>query len=252
MIRIIYVLKSDSMEDEIRTETEQVSEEPDSENVQEIEISEQDASDTAADTGTIPAADGVPGSVAVEAYSWFDTILHAFLIIIAVFVLFTRMSTVDGDSMNPTLVDQQRLMISSFMYTPAYNDIVVVYARNLPNDDDSYGKAIVKRVIGIEGDTIHIDYENGRLYRNGELLPQEMKDGVLWEDGHMLNTYTNREEGLGGDFTVPEGCVFVMGDNRNNSTDSRSPFVGFVDKREIMGRAYLRVWPMNVFGSIYG
>ena len=236
------------MEDEIRTENEQVSEEQ--KNVQKIVNGEQAASNSASDA--VPAADGAPSVVSVEAYSWFDTILHAFLIIIAVFVLFTRMSTVDGDSMLPTLVDQQRLMITDFMYTPAHNDIVVVWAKNLPNDDDDYGKAIVKRVIGVSGDTIHIDYDNGRLYRNGELLPQEMKDGVLWEDGHMINTYTNRDEGLGGDFTVPEGCVFVMGDNRNNSTDSRSSMVGFVDVREIVGRAYLHVWPLNTFGGIYG
>ncbi len=238
------------MEDEIRTENEQISTEQES--VPEAVNDEQNASDAVADTGAVSAADGAPSYISVEAYSWFDTILHAFLLIIAVFVLFTRMSTVDGDSMNPTLVDQQRLMISDLFYTPAHNDIVVVWAKNLPNDENGSGKAIVKRVIGLEGDTIHIDYENGRLYRNGELLPQEMKDGVLWEDGHMLNTYTNREEGLGGDFIVPEGYAFVMGDNRNNSTDSRSPFVGFVDTREIMGRAYLRVWPLNTFGNIYG
>ena len=243
------------MEDEIRTtENEQVSEEQENENVQETAKDEQDGSAAvvAADTGAALAADGAPSYISVEAYSWFDTILHAFLIIVVVFVLFTRMSTVDGDSMLPTLVDQQRLMISDFLYKPAYNDIVVIWADKLPNDDDGYGKAIVKRVIGVEGDTIHIDYQNGRLYRNGELLPQEMKDGVLWEDGHMLNTYTNREEGLGGDFIVPEGCAFVMGDNRNNSTDSRSPFIGFVDTRCIMGRAYARVWPLNKFGGIYG
>jgi signal peptidase I len=189
---------------------------------------------------------------AVEAYSWFDTILHAFLIIIVLFVVFTRMSTVDGDSMLPTLVDQQRLMISDLLYTPAHNDIVVVWANWIPNDEGSYGKAIVKRVIGVAGDKIHIDYANGRVYRNDEQLSLEFIDGVLWEDGHRINTYTNEEEGCGGDFTVPEGYVFVMGDNRNNSTDSRSAMVGFVDTREIIGRAYLRVWPIGSFGNIYG
>lgn len=185
--------------------------------------------------------------ITAEVYSWFDTILHALVIMVAVFTFFTRMSTVDGTSMLPTLEDNQQLMLTDLFYTPTYNDIVVVWSDFLPNDEGGRGKAIVKRVIGLPGDTINIDYDNGRVYRNGELLEIEMKDGLLFEDGHQINSYTNEEEGSGGDFTVPEGCLFVMGDNRNGSTDSRSYLVGYVDERNIVGKAYMRIWPFNQF-----
>ncbi|MBR5088735.1 MAG: signal peptidase I [Ruminiclostridium sp.] len=196
----------------------------------------------------VPAADVKTGGVAGALYSWYDTLMHAFLAVVVIFLFLTKMSTVDGQSMEPTLLDQQRLMVTDFLYTPAYNDIVVVWAPDLPTDGDDNGKAIVKRVVGLPGDTISIDYINGRVSRNGELLPIEVNDGILYEDGHMINTYTNYEEGQGGEFTVPENHIFVMGDNRNNSTDSRSRMVGFVDMREIVGKAYLRVWPLDKIG----
>ena len=230
-------------------DTEQADEaaETDGAHVPEVLTAELSEEDNAA------AEDGESASVlSVEFYGWFDTLLHALLAVVAIFAVVTRMSTVDGSSMVPTLEDQQRLMISDFMYKPAYNDVVIVWANGIPNDLGTLGKAICKRVIGLPGDTINIDYENGRVYRNGEVLPIEMKDGVLYEDGHMINSYTNREEYLGGDFIVPEGHLFVMGDNRNNSTDSRSAMVGYVDIREVIGRAYLRLWPFDKFGGIYG
>ena len=187
------------------------------------------------------------GGIAAEVYSWFDTILHALAIMVAVFTFFTRMSTVDGTSMLPTLEDKQQLMLTDIFYKPAYNDIVVVWSDFLPNDDGGRGKAIVKRVIGLPGDTINIDYENGRVSRNGVQLEVELKDGQLTEDGHPINSYTNLEEGSGGDFTVPEGKLFVMGDNRNGSTDSRSYLVGYVDDRNVVGKAYMRIWTFNTF-----
>ncbi len=190
--------------------------------------------------------------IAAEVYDWFDSIFYGLLILTLVFVLVTRTTTVDGTSMLPTLEDKQLLLVSDFAYTPAYNDIVVVWSDTLPNDKDGYGKAIVKRVIGLPGDRISIDYWAGTVSRNGEVLEITEKDGVLYEDGHMINDTTRTDEGLGGEFTVPEGCLFVMGDNRNGSTDSRSRLVGFIDRRNVVGRAYLRVFPFDKFGGLYG
>ncbi|MBP5605867.1 MAG: signal peptidase I, partial [Ruminiclostridium sp.] len=110
---------------------------------------------------------------------------------------------------------------------------------------------IVKRVIGLSGDSIRIDFKQGYVYRNGEQLPLEVKDGFLYEEVHIINSYTNEEEGRGSEFTVPEGFIFVMGDNRNGSTDSRSFMVGDVDKRCIIGKAYVRVFPFDKLGGIY-
>ncbi len=190
--------------------------------------------------------------VAAEVYSWFDTLFFPLVIIMTIFTFFVRMSRVDGTSMVPTLEDGQQLLISSFMYQPAYNDIVVVWAERLPNElTGTAGKAIVKRIVGLPGDKIKIDFSEGRIYRNGEMLDIVEKDGLLYEDGHIINDYTHWEEGLGGDFTVPEGYLFVMGDNRNGSSDSRHPWIGYIDERDVIGKAYLRVWPLNKISGLY-
>ena len=192
-----------------------------------------------------------PYGFVADIYSWFDTLMCSFLVIIVLFTFFLRSSTVDGESMLPTLEDKQMLMVSDFLYKPAHNDIVVVWADGIPNEDGGLGKAIVKRVIGLPGDNIRIDFTNGYVYRNGEQLPLEVKDGILYEDGHKLNSYTNMSEGRGDEFTVPEGSIFVMGDNRNGSTDSRSYMVGDVDMRKIIGKALFRVFPFDKFGGLY-
>ncbi len=189
---------------------------------------------------------------AAEVLDWFDTVITSIVAIIVIFALITRLSTVDGGSMKPTLQDKERLMITDFAYTPARNDIVVVWADGLYNDvTEDWGKAIVKRVIGIPGDTISLDIAEGAVYRNGEKLSHEIKDGILYEDGHPINDYTMVNWDLNGEITVPEGYVFVMGDNRNDSIDSRDSRVGLVDMNNIVGKAYLRVAPFDRFGGLY-
>ena len=190
--------------------------------------------------------------IAAEIYDWFDSVFYGLLIVTAVFVLITRTSTVDGSSMFPTLEDGQLLLVSDFAYTPGYNDIVVCWSDTLPNDKGGLGKAIVKRVIGLPGDTINIDYKAGTVTRNGETLSVTETDGQLFEDGHMINARTKTDEGQGGDFIVPADSLFVMGDNRNCSTDSRSRLIGFIDRRKVVGRAYLRIFPFDKFGGLYG
>ncbi len=188
--------------------------------------------------------------VAAEALDWFDTVVTSIVAIIVVFALITRLSTVDGPSMLPTLVDQERLMITDFCYTPEHNDIIVVWTDNLFNEmTNDWGKAIVKRVIGLPGDTIRIDTAQGVVYRNGEKLETEEIDGTIYEDGHMIFDYTTDFYDM--EVTVPEGHVFVMGDNRTNSADSRDGRIGFVDMNYIIGKAYLRVAPLERFGGLY-
>ena len=187
---------------------------------------------------------------AAEAMDWFDTVINSIAAIVVIFALVTRLSTVDGDSMNPTLNHQEHLMITDFCYVPEHNDIVVVWNDNLYNEFTSdWGKAIVKRVIGLPGDTVRVDIDEGAVYRNGEKLETEIIGDTLYEDGHPILDYTIRPNNM--EVTVPEGYVFVMGDNRNNSIDSRDDRVGFVDMNYIIGKAYLRVAPLERFGGLY-
>ena len=177
-----------------------------------------------------------------DMFDWMCSIFSAILCFIIIFALFARVITVDGESMVPTLQDQQRLIVSDMFYTPQYDDIVILYADKLVNESSGgYGKPIVKRVIGLPGDTIRIDFVKGVVYRNGEQLPDD-----------YTNTPTNLPENFPNnkDVTVEDGKIFVLGDNRNGSKDSRSSDVGQVDMRYIMGKAYLRIWPLNALGIL--
>ena len=153
--------------------------------------------------------------------------------------------------MLPTLHDKERLLVTDMFYKPQHNDIVVLWAENLPSEDgNGTGKAIVKRVIGVGGDKISIDFSKGVVYRNGEALPQEVSDGILYEDGHAINDYTRTPIDFSGEITVPEGHIFVLGDNRNGSSDSRDDRIGIVDENYIIGKVYLRVMPFDKFGGV--
>ncbi len=155
---------------------------------------------------------------------WFEAIVLAVGAVALVFTFGVRMIRVDGRSMQPTLQDGERLLISSLPYTPRYGDIVII------DEYTSYGRPLVKRVIGMAGDTIDIDFEQGVVYRNGNALDEP----YTAEPTYLQETVTFP-------VTVPEGCIFVMGDNRNNSTDSRSADVGFIDTRDVLGRVLMQV-----------
>lgn len=188
---------------------------------------------------------------AAELMDWFDTVVGSVLAIIVIFTFFTRLSAVDGSSMLPTLHDGERMLVTDFFYTPQHNDVVVLWAENLYNENTgSMGEAIVKRIIGLPGDTVEVNFREGVVYRNGEALPLEIKDDILYEDGHAINDVTLSRIDMNGPVTVPEGCIFVMGDNRNGSSDSRDNRIGLVDMHNIVGRVYLRIFPFDVFGGV--
>ena len=166
-----------------------------------------------------------------EALEWYDALAMAVAVIAIVFTFFVRIVKVDGHSMDPTLFNGERILIN-LMKQPDYGDIVVV------DGYTNYGKPLVKRVIGKGGDTIDIDFAAGIVYRNGVALdePYTAEPTYLYESVDFP-------------ITVPDGCLFVMGDNRNNSTDSRDTRVGCVDERDIMGAAVLRVLPFGKIGA---
>ena len=143
--------------------------------------------------------------------------------ILLVFLLLFRVIVVSGPSMNPTLVNgDYLLLINNLLYAePKQGDVIVAAKDSFRN-----GEPIIKRVVATEGQWVDIDFENGIVYVNGNAL-----------DEPYVNTPTNLYEGVEFPLLVDEGCIFVMGDNRNESKDSRSPEIGQIDKREILGKA---------------
>ena len=163
---------------------------------------------------------------------WYDALAVAVAVIALVFTFGLRVVQVDGHSMQPTLLNGERLLMTP-LKTPDYDDVVIVDSY-IP-----YGKPLVKRVIAKGGDTIRIDYSTGAVTVNGELLQ---------EDYIAEPTYLGYDVEF--PYTVPEGTVFVMGDNRNASLDSRSSYVGSIDERDILGKVLLCFLPFSDFGVV--
>jgi signal peptidase I len=172
-------------------------------------------------------------SVMREMYDWVESALSALLCVVILFIFAGVVISVDGISMVPTLKDGERLVCVKF-FEPEYGDIVVVTKPGMRNNP------LIKRVIATEGQTLDFDFENGFVYVDGELL-----------DEPYTNTPTNwHVEGVEYPMTIPEGHVFVMGDNRNSSWDSRVPEVGAVDRRYVMGRVVYSVMPYDRIGRV--
>lgn len=176
-------------------------------------------------------------AVVKEIYSWLESFAITVALILVVFTFFLRTAYVKGGSMENTLIDGETLAVSNFFYTPKQGDIVVFQS-------PTYGLergGLVKRVIATEGQVVDIDFDTWAVTVDGEPIEEP---------------YVNRVPGSMDWFdvrfpvTVPEGCIFVMGDNRNNSTDSRSGMMGFVDTRHIFGRVLFRITPFDKFGAV--
>ncbi len=165
------------------------------------------------------------------------TLMTAVILLLFLFAFIVRPVSVSGRSMNPTLASGDWLLISQSTAFPERGDIVVV------SDTAEVHEPIIKRVIAVAGDTIDIDYDAGAVYVNGERVEEPY---ILSRMKKPLNASLLRLP-----LTVPEGCVFVMGDNRNISLDSRFSEIGIIDAREIQGRAVGRLFPVGSW-SIYG
>lgn len=176
-----------------------------------------------------------------EGFDWLETLAYAFCFVILVFTFLFRIVTVEGSSMKPTLIGEDkytgqmgdRLIISGLFYTPEQGDIVVVKREG----DDP----IIKRVIATEGQTVDIDFENWIVTVDGEVLEEPYINRV---DAPML------QRDVEFPLTVSEGHLFVMGDNRNNSLDSRDSRIGEVSLDKVVGRVLLRVFPFNNMGPV--
>lgn len=167
--------------------------------------------------------------------------LEIFIIsVAAVFVLFSfiaRIAVVDGNSMYPTLSNNDKLLVRQIFYTPKQGDIIVCQSENYGLD-----KPLVKRIIATEGQTVRLDRENWKIYVNGFVIDEPY---LVIGEGAMVDWEYDTDE-----IVIPEGHVFVMGDNRNNSLDSRFYGVGMIDERYIIGQVIYRFMPFNVFGPV--
>ena len=169
-----------------------------------------------------------------------ETIVFSIAVVVIIFSFLMRLCVVKGDSMNPTLIDGERLLVSDVFYEPEYGDIVVFHQTGT-----HYNEPIVKRVIAVGGETVDIDFDTWTVTvtdKNG--LSRVLYEPYVQFVGHPLSS--NQKYPL----YVPEGYVFVMGDNRFNSADSRLTSIGLVDERRILGKAILRVAPFEKFGII--
>ena len=183
-------------------------------------------------------------SPACEAYGMLHDWVYVLAVLTVIFVFFFRLVGVDGSSMYPTLVDHDYLVLeSNFLYQNVEAGDIVVMSVDCFKDDGP----IVKRVIATGGQVVDIDFDTGSVY----------VDGVLQEETYIFEpTYRSYEElGLALEYpvTVPEGSVFVMGDNRNHSADSRYSPCGCVDESRILGKVLLIIVPgrqTNEYGEI--
>ena len=163
-----------------------------------------------------------------DLYEWVQALVCSVLAVVLLFTFVVRLIGVDGHSMVPTLQDGDRLLVLNSLWDSdyEYGDIVVLRKESFLEEP------IVKRVIATEGQTVDIDFASGSVYVDGELLEED-----------YINEPTYVDEGTQFPLTVPEGSIFVMGDNRNHSSDSRSSDLGTVDTRYVIGKAVFLLFP---------
>lgn len=166
-----------------------------------------------------------------EVYDWVEAAMMAVVCVVLIFTLVVRLTGVDGDSMLPTLENKDRLLITRLGHSPQQGDMVVVTKPN------RRGEPLVKRVIATGGQTVEIDFKAHTVSVDGV----ELEEPYIAEPTALYYDMTFPQ-------TVPEGSLFLMGDNRNNSWDSRDSEVGMVDERYVMGKVIYRLLPYNRMG----
>ena len=178
-----------------------------------------------------------------ELVEWLGVVASALIIVVVLFGFVFRVAIISGDSMKNTLINGDVVVISNFNYTPKQGDIVVV-SRNVENSTESMREEngpIIKRVIATEFQIVNIDFETGTVYIDNMPL-----------DEPYISTPTLDKYDVEFPLTVPEGCIFVLGDNRDVSLDSRSSRIGdggMIDTRYVLGRAVYRVFPFDKMGG---
>ncbi len=182
-------------------------------------------------------------SITLWVIEWLEVLVTAIIAVVIIFTLVFRVATIDGDSMKNTLFENEKIIISNFNYTPEQSDIVVI-SRNIENSIDSqtaYNTPIIKRVIAVGGQTVNIDFDTGTVYVDGKALKEP-----------YISSKTNKHDVVF-PLYVPEGYIFVLGDNRSESLDSRFLSIGeggLIDTRYVLGHAIYRIFPFEKIGRL--
>lgn len=179
------------------------------------------------------ALTGVQG-LSLDLFFWLQALTVCLSVLILLFTFVGRMVGVKGDSMYPTLHNGDTLLLQSAGYTPKQGDLVV-----LNKQFGAFDEPIVKRIIALGGQTVSIDYRAGTVSVDGQVLDEPYIAEAMEEPGDIYLTIR--------ELTVPEGAVFVMGDNRNHSSDSRDERLGAVDQRYIIGKVIMVCFPFSDF-----
>ena len=172
-----------------------------------------------------------------------EVFVVALSLVIIIFSFFIRICKVQGPSMENTLFEDEKLIVTNIGYTPKRGDIIVFHQTGTLNEP------VVKRVIATAGETVDIDFDD---YGKVTITDVDGNEFVLDEIDYknLDSTYAYIKSDYELPYTVPEGCIFVMGDNRNHSTDSRSLLIGPVDERRVLGKVILRISPFDRFGKV--
>lgn len=178
-----------------------------------------------------PPKAGLTGSL----FEYLEIFVYSAIVVVLLFTFCTRLTNVVGPSMEDTLFEGEKLLVSNLFYEPAVGDIIVFHELGY------YNEPIVKRVIATAGQVVDIDFNTWTLTVDGE---------VVEEDYRKLSGGYTLTSDLTYPLTVPENCLFVMGDNRNHSSDSRSSSIGFVDVRKVLGHVICRLTPLLRFGAV--
>ena len=176
------------------------------------------------DKNTSPAQPQNKRSPRGEVYDWMQCIVTALVFCVLLFVFVVRLVDVNGPSMQPTLWNSDKMVVSNILYTPKQGDIIIFKKTQFKDE------ALVKRVIATAGQTVNIDFSRGVVYVNGEAL-----------DEPYTAEPTNNQIDFNGEVTVPEGCIFVMGDNRTGSNDSRFLSEPYIPVHNVQGRMLVAI-----------
>ena len=171
-----------------------------------------------------------------ELYEWAEAVVFSLVLVVLLFTFVFRSAGVDGNSMNNTLQNGDRVILTDFNYKPSDGDIIVLTTKAVE-------KPIIKRIIAVGGQTVNIDSLSHTVTVDGKAVNESyIRDQTSLPDSSISMTFPLK---------IPKGYIFVMGDNRSDSYDSRYRAIGLIDERNIVGRAVFRIFPLSGFGLLH-